>query len=227
MLNFIEGEERFVLEPPIKLHRLIWLYIKGPAQNWTERFVAEFIGESDKFIDSYWMETFCRNLQLFAPDIVAVRLPLLELLYNSAQPPALAANQLLAEQNIYQRHILRCDPQTGEFFALYWPDGDTAPHLEEIFHYTPAERVETIDQEIAYDGAIIAVLRSQIDMEPDAPKAIRLAREARLKEVADNDLRLRLIDWSSLKSITVPLKRKLHSQNTQNWPSLSFEESVN
>lgn len=215
------------MESPIKLHRLMWLYTKGPAQNWSERFVAEFIGESDKFIDSYWLEIFCRNLQLFAPDIVAVRLPLLELLYDSALPPALAANQLLAEQNIYQRHILRCDPQTGEFFALYWPDGDTAPNIEEIFHYTPAERVETIDQEILYDGAIIAVLRSRIDLESDAPRSIRLAREARIKEVADNDLRLRLIDWNYLKSITVPLKRESHAQNTQHWPSLSFEESVN
>lgn len=214
-------------EPLIDFHRLIWLYSRGPAANWTERFVAEFIGRSERFIDPYWLESFTKNLWIFAPDIVAVRYSLLELLYNNGtRPPALAADYLLAERLVYNRHTLRFDPQTREFFALYWPQTTSAPTIELIYQSTPAERLETLETSVINDTALVAILRHQIDINPQARKVLRHARHARVKEIAPNDLRLRLLDAVGGRNVTVAIKKEVPIQN-HHWPSLSFEDSVN
>lgn len=207
--------------------RLIYLYLGSPARNWTERLIADFLGRCDRFIDVDWFHSFFRNLRIFAPDIAAVRSSLLELLYsNGTRPPALAANYLLTEHLVYNRHTLRFDPQTREFFALYWPQTTLAPEIELIYRETPAERLETLETSVINDTALVAILRHQIDINQQARRVFRHARHARVKEITPNDLRLRLLDAVSGRKVTLAIKKEAPIQSLY-WPSLSSEDFVN
>lgn len=214
-------------EPLIDFHRLMWLYSGCPGANWTERLVADFLGCCDRFIDPYWLESFIKNLWIFAPDIVAVRYALLELLYNNGtRSPALAADYLLAERLIYNRHTLQVDPQTREFYALYWPQTTLVPETELIYQVTPAERLETLETSVIHDTSLVAILRHPVDMNPQTRKVLRQARHARIKEIAPNDLRLRLLDAAGRRNVSVAIKKEAPTQSFY-LPSLSFEDSVN
>lgn len=214
-------------EPRIDFSTLSSLYALNFPKNWTEQFISKFIGEDDWNIDMEWVSSFLRNLLLFEPDIVAVRYPLLGILYsNGTRPPALAVSHLLADQSIYNRHILRFDPQTQEFFALYWPQITSAPEIELIYQVTPAERFEMLESSVMKDTGLVAILRHAIDINPQMNKVLRHARHARIKEVAPNELRLRLLDECSGRKVSVGIKREGPSQNYY-WPSLTFEDYVN